>query len=339
MVPALSVIAAMQLFLDTEYFVIFHLFSALFAPVRSDSFLFWPFLLSSVVIALLAWAYWSHQGALGWRQVRERFLSARLWWHRSARADYRLYFVNALLFPALFGALLFRHQDVAVWLDAVLDYSQTGAADGAALGWKLAYTLLFFVAYDLGRFVSHSLLHDVPVLWEFHKVHHSAQVLTPITAFRSHPVDLLLMAWGGTAAAGLLAWAFNHFAGASVDAYLFMGVHALLFASNLMGNLNHTSVWINYGPALGKWLISPAHHQVHHSCEARHLGCNRGFQLAIWDRLYGTLYVPTGPEERFDIGLDDGTTEQWHSVRHMLIQPFKGAARVMLRRRSSEKQQ
>ncbi len=323
----------MQQFLDAEYFVIFHLVSALFAPLRSDSFLFWPFLLSTLVIALLALAYWNHRGSLTWRNIRERFLSAKLWWHRSARADYRLYFVNALVYPALFGALLFRHQDVAAWLDQLLGFSQGGVSGSASsIGWKLAFTLAFFVAYDFGRFVAHSLLHDIPVLWEFHKVHHSAAVLTPITAFRVHPVDLLVMTWGGTMAAGLVAWGFNHFAGATVDAYFFMGMHVLLWASNLMGNLNHTSVWINYGPALGKWLISPAHHQVHHSCEPRHLGCNRGFQLAIWDRLYGTLYVPTGPEERFEIGLDDGTTEQWQTVRHMLIKPFIGAARVVLRR-------
>ena len=41
----------------------------------------------------------------------------------------------------------------------------------------LAYTVLFFIAYDFGRFVAHSLLHDIPCLWQFHKVHHSAEVL------------------------------------------------------------------------------------------------------------------------------------------------------------------
>lgn len=327
-------IVVMQQLFDIEYFVVFHLVLALLAPLQRDSFLFWPFLLSSLLIALLSWLYWQHRQALpGWRSIRERFFSAKLWWHRSACADYRLYFTNALLFPAVFGALLFNHQEVAAWLDGLLGYSRNDASTSdVSIAWKLSYTLLFFVAYDFGRFVSHSLLHDVPLLWEFHKVHHSAEVLTPLTAFRVHPVDLLLMAWGGTAATGLLAWGFNHLAGATIDAYLFMGIHALLWVSNLIGNLNHTSVWINYGPALGKWLISPAHHQVHHSSETRHLGCNRGFQLAIWDRLYGTLYVPVGPEEQFNIGLDDRTSNEWHNVRHMLIHPFIGAARVLLRR-------
>ena len=51
----------------------------------------------------------------------------------------------------------------------------------------LLYTVLFFVAYDFGRFVAHSALHDVPVLWEFHKPHHTAEVLTPMTAFSAVP--------------------------------------------------------------------------------------------------------------------------------------------------------
>ena len=44
--------------------------------------------------------------------------------------------------------------------------------------------------------------------------------------------------------------------------------------------------------------------------------CNRGFELAVWDRLYGTLYVPHR-QESFRMGLGDGTDEQWHTVRRM----------------------
>lgn len=322
----------MHAFYDSVYFVVFHLTRAVLAPVQNDSFIFWPFLLSTLLLALLAWAYWRHQGLpLSWGRFRERFFSAGLWWHRSARADYRLYFCNALLLPAFFGVLLFNNHDVVAWLDRLLGFAPAVGAT-SSIGWKLAFTLVFYVAYDFGRFVAHSVQHDIPVLWQFHKVHHSAAVLTPLTAFRVHPVDLLLMAWGGTIASGLAAWSFNHLAGATVDAYLFMGLHVLLWVSNLMGNLRHTPVWLTYGPTLGKWLISPAHHQLHHSCEARHLGCNRGFDLALWDRLYGTLYVPAGPEETFSIGLDDGTTEQWQTVRHMLLQPFIDAAKIILRR-------
>jgi sterol desaturase/sphingolipid hydroxylase (fatty acid hydroxylase superfamily) len=188
------------------------------------------------------------------------------------------------------------------------------------------FTVLFFIAYDFGRFVAHSLLHDVPVLWEFHKVHHSAETLNPLTTFRAHPLDLLVMAWVPALATGLLTWTFNQVAAAPISAYTFLGLHVLIFAFNLVGLLRHTHVWLHYGPKWGKWFVSPAHHQLHHSCDPRHVGSNRGFELAVWDRLYGTLYVP-GPRERFRMGLGDGTDAEWHRVGRMYVRPFVNAAK------------
>src|SRR5262249_30129302 len=54
---------------------------------------------------------------------------------------------------------------------------------------RLIVTLALFLAYELAYWVDHYLSHRIPVLWEFHKVHHTAEVLSPITNFRMHPVD------------------------------------------------------------------------------------------------------------------------------------------------------
>src|SRR5665213_3606005 len=106
----------------------------------------------------------------------------------------------------------------------------TPALGAAGVPMRILYTLVFFIAYDFGRFVAHSVQHDVPVLWEFHKVHHSAEVLTPITAFRAHPVDLALMAWGSALATGLATWGFQRVAGVSIGYYEFLQLHVLLWA-------------------------------------------------------------------------------------------------------------
>ena len=100
-------------------------------------------------------------------------------------------------------------------------------------------------------------------------------------------------------------------------------------------NLCHSSVWITYGPTWGKWFISPAHHQIHHSVDERHLGFNRGSDLAIWDRLYGTLYVPTGPRECFQYGLGASDNEAEHSIGKMLLAPFINLWRICGRRAKS----
>jgi sterol desaturase/sphingolipid hydroxylase (fatty acid hydroxylase superfamily) len=336
---------------DTTYYVVFNFTKAVTAAIQRDSFLYWPFLVSSVIIAALAWRWTVYAASSperrSWREFFRDYFGAQIWWHRSARADYVLYAANALLLPLLFGYVLASETQVAGWIDAALGGSAgprvgatpaagggvavaaQGAAEPVGMAVRILFTLAFFIAYDFGRFLAHSLLHDVPLLWEFHKVHHSAQVLTPITTYRVHPVDLLVMAWGPALTTGVLAWAFNRFAAGSVTFYSFLGVHALMWAFNLIGNLRHSPVWLSYGPVLGRWLISPAHHQLHHSCEPRHLGCNRGFEIAVWDRLYGTLYVPPVHAESFRMGLGDETDGKFHTLWRMYFWPFGGAARAI----------
>ena len=311
------------------YNVVFHATRAILAFLQRDSFLYWPFLISTLAIALVAWRFGRARGELTgwacWREFFRRFLGRSLWWHPSARVDYRFYLVNGIVFPLMVGPFLFGDNAIANLLDGalnpVLGTGGTGVAP-AGVAVKLAYTVMFFVAYDFGRFVAHCLLHDVPFLWEFHKVHHSAEVLTPFTTFRVHPVDLALMAWVPAVTTGIVAWLFHRFVDSGVGFYSFLGLHVVMWVFNLVGNLRHWQVWLSYGPVLNRWLISPAHHQLHHSAEARHWGCNRGFELAIWDRLYGTLYIPSNEPETFRMGLGDDTDGRWRSVGRLYLWSF-----------------
>ena len=304
-------VQALQVILDVTYYVVFHAVKALTFFMQRDSYLYWPFLVSYVAIALAV--------ARGWRRFGSYF-DRRLWWHKSARADYVVYFANALLMPVLFGYLLMNEPQFP-----------TAGAEPAGILARIVFTLLFFIAYDFGRFAAHCLLHDVPALWEFHKVHHSAQVLTPMTSYRAHPLELLLMAWGSVATTALLTWIFNLVVPGTISFYSFLGLHVLMWAINLIDNLRHSPVWLSYGPRVGRWLISPAHHQLHHSYEPRHFGRNRGFTIALWDRLYGTLYVPPFQVESFRLGLGDGTEERYHGLWPMYWLPFAGVARLKSR--------
>lgn len=302
---------------------------AILAFLQRDSFLYWPFLVSTLLIAMLAWRYGYASGGLSkpasWREFFRSYFGRSLWWHPSARMDYRFYLVNAVVFPLLVGPLLFGENAVAGVLDEALEPflgPATANAETAGVVAKVAYTVIFFVAYDFGRFVAHSLLHDVRILWEFHKVHHSAEVLTPLTTFRAHPVDLAVMAWVPAVTTGVVTWLFHRYVDGGIGVYTFLGLHVVMWVSNLIGNLRHWQVWLSYGATLNRWLISPAHHQLHHSAEPRHWGCNRGFELAIWDRLYGTLYVPPNQPESFRMGLGDDTDGRWVNVARLYLWPF-----------------
>lgn len=319
---------------DTVYKVVFHATKALLAPLQRDSDYYWPFLLSTLLIGWFAWRFWSMRGAQRSPGFRAQFLSREIWWHPSARVDYRYYLINAVVVPVALASIWMNSATVTAWLEQLFGASavRASASEYSILA-RTAYSVLFFIAYDLGRFVAHSLLHDVEWLWEFHKVHHSAEVLTPVTSTRAHPVDLAVMVWVPAVFTGALTWCFQRWIDHGIQFYTFLGMHALLWAFGLVDNLRHWHVWISYGSTLNRWLISPAHHQIHHSAETRHHGCNRGFELAVWDRLYGTLYVPGDRQETFRLGLGDGTDGRWHSVTRLYLWPFALLGKRLMSRR------
>ena len=75
------------------------------------------------------------------------------------------------------------------------------------LAWLVAlgYGLASVAVFDLVAWVLHYCQHRIPILWEFHKVHHSARVMHPLTNYREHPVDNALYAIGLGASTGLVA--------------------------------------------------------------------------------------------------------------------------------------
>lgn len=297
----------------------------------SSSLLWWPFVISAFVIALVVYGT-AHRGPGVLASFRRRFLSGAIWWHPSSKADYAYYVVNVILFPFTVAPIVIAGAGVGFWLKAQL----TGAFGPLTAPWistgmaRVLYTVLFFVAYDFGRFVAHSLLHDVPFLWPFHKVHHSAETLTPFTDYRMHPVELFLLASVPNLLTGLVSGLVWYASAGEVGVYTFFGLHVGMAAYNVIGNLRHWHVWVSYGRVFNRWLISPAHHQIHHSRDERHYGKNRGYALAIWDRLWGTLYVPQR-EEALTFGLGDGSDGEWHSVGRMYVRPFREAWSLLVR--------
>ena len=310
------------------YFVVLNLGKALAAPLIMQSELYWVYLFSGFAIAWLVWKLYlvRHASRDASPTFRQNFFSRDIWWHPSAKVDYKFYVLNALLMAWLSSHVWLSEQTVASWLQVLWPSSSTSQAnDSLAAPYilsRVAFTLLFFIAYDFGRFVAHSMLHDISWLWEFHKVHHSAEVLTPLTAFRVHPLDLIVMAWIPAVFTGLVSWAYAFWVDPSVTFFTFMGFHVLVWLFNLVDHLRHWHVWVSYGPTLNPWLISPAHHQLHHSAQPEHWGVNRGYELAIWDCLYGTFLEPSVKPMDFPKGLGDGTDGQWHTLGALFLRPI-----------------
>jgi sterol desaturase/sphingolipid hydroxylase (fatty acid hydroxylase superfamily) len=197
------------------------------------------------------------------------------------------------------------------------------------------YGIALFVVYDFAQFISHYLHHRVPILWEFHKVHHSAGVLTPITAKRFHPLELIIRASILAALTGIVNGVFGYILAERLapPEYLtisFLNVGILVFAVNLFANLRHSHIWLSYGYVLNHVLISPAQHQIHHSCETRHFDKNFGIVFSVWDWICGSLYVPR-TKETFAIGLLNREHEEYDGVIKLYALPFQKAARLVFR--------
>ena len=304
------------------------------APVLAflikDSIFYWPYLLASLAIAVFVYTLARPLATFSLRRMLDAGLDRRIWLAPSAKADYRYYVVNTVLFTTLIVPLMVTSAGVSYFLSDMLA-ALFGPIEAPLMGpvaIKVAYTVAFFVGYDFGHFVAHLLQHRVELLWQFHKVHHSAQVLTPLTSGRLHPVDLIMMGLGRNIGAGLATGVFFYLGAGEVTVYTFLGMHALMAVYHSIGHLRHTHVWISYG-RLNRFLISPAHHQIHHSALPEHAGMNNGFAFAIWDRLFGTLCVPEKGMS-FPMGIGDGTDDgQWHGIGRMYWKPVVNAARLL----------
>jgi sterol desaturase/sphingolipid hydroxylase (fatty acid hydroxylase superfamily) len=230
---------------------------------------------------------------------------ARILWHPSSRLDMRLWIVNTIVFAsaygfAVIGSFVWRHATLAV-----LEFA-FGPREAIVLPvWAILTiaTLVQVLAYELGYWIAHYLFHTVPALWEFHKLHHSAEVLTLMTEMRMHPfeivsfVNIIGLCTGMTL--GLLTYAFGPY----VRPFTLFDANAFLMLFIFtIGHLRHSHMWIAFTGLAGRVFQSPAHHQIHHSNQPRHFNKNLGFVLAIWDWLFGTLYVPE-TYERLTFGL------------------------------------
>jgi sterol desaturase/sphingolipid hydroxylase (fatty acid hydroxylase superfamily) len=83
---------------------------------------------------------------------------------------------------------------------------------------------------------------------------------------------------------------------------------------------------------MGRLLMSPAHHQIHHSRDPAHFNKNLGSCLALWDWMFGTLYIPAAEREPLDFGVEPDR-EHAHTVRGELIAPFGRGMALLLKER------
>jgi sterol desaturase/sphingolipid hydroxylase (fatty acid hydroxylase superfamily) len=153
-----------------------------------------------------------------------------------------------------------------------------------ARGWLASWPwwaqfVALLVSIDFVKWSIHNLLHRVPWLWEFHKVHHSIVELDWIGDWRFH--------WGEMLVYNGLLYAPTALLGASAEVALAVGVFDTLIGHFAHANLRWRIGWLKYV------INSPQMHIWHHN----HPDCgpanrNFGLTLSVWDWLFGTAHLP-----------------------------------------------
>lgn len=266
------------------------------------------------------------------RSFREFLFPKHIYQSQSFKDDIKL-----IVFYAGLGILaLSARVSIQAWFIAKVGYSVSAPLSGALPNatsdlpfWVV--TLILALTLDFGNFLGHLLLHRVPWLWEFHKVHHAAEYLTPATQFRSHPVEPIFKEMVMGSLTGVVAGILFAAKAIPADAGLFREIWRVSLIYHLTFHLRHSHQYFSFGPALSYLFNSPAMHQIHHSIETRHLDKNFAAMFSVWDWLFGTIYIPKS-KETFRIGLETKADQaEFRGFWGLMITPFRRLLRPLLR--------
>jgi sterol desaturase/sphingolipid hydroxylase (fatty acid hydroxylase superfamily) len=241
--------------------------------------------------------------------------------------DFGYLYFNVFVFGIVFGWALFSYEMLSRGVVDLLTalFGPMPPAPLPTLVSRSILTVLLFLAYELGYWLNHYLSHRIPFLWEFHKVHHTATVLTPLTNFRVHPVYMCIFLNILAVFTGLAGGIGEYLLGATTHQYgLSENNIILVFFIYVYVHLQHSQVWIVFRGWLGRLFMSPAHHQIHHSNDPTHFNKNLGSCLALWDWMFGTLHVPSAEREVKGFGVDADRADA-HTLWGELIAPFGNA--------------
>lgn len=274
---------------------------------------FWVYIVSSGILAFLYIAIFPNHKKL--------LFSKKIWFSQSAKIDYQYFFLSILIKYFLIGPLLISAASVALFL-IPLFHKYIGYVEPISLNNKtimIFYTLALVIVGDFTRYWVHRFMHKIPFLWQFHKVHHSAEQLNPFTFYRVHPVENFLFGLRYAFSAGTVTAVFLYLFGAKTLSMNILGINIINFFFSLIAvNLRHSHIPFRFG-FFENIFISPYMHQVHH--DKNLMNKNYGGIFSFWDRLFGSYYAKK--YRNLSFGIKGQTQNENLNVWDMLTIPFQ----------------
>ena len=286
--------------------------------IDSEKRIYFLYLFSSFVLA-----YYVFKRSRLHTSFLKYVFNKRIWTSRSAVNDYLLFLFNNLVKVALIGPYLILGLYIAFYINEYLLQLFGFPSESLTMTQTVIfYTISLSLLNDFLSFVIHYLMHKIPFLWEFHKIHHSATTLNPITQYRIHPIELIINNVRSIITFGFVTGIFDYLSSHPLDKMLFIGVNIFSFLFLFFGaNLRHSHVKLSYPTFLEKIIISPYQHQIHHSQKESHFDKNMGSKLAVWDWAFGTLILSKAAT-RISFGLGKESI-RYNSFLNILLLPFK----------------
>lgn len=185
-------------------------------------------------------------------------------------------FFYAMLTAGLTDALVSRTRTL---LGPFLPFAEAGSAL-AILPW-VAQFIVYLLLSDFLQWCVHLTLHRTPMLWQFHKVHHSVREMDWAGNFRFHWMELVVYRSILYMPLALL--------GGDLSPLFAVAVFATFW-----GHFNHANLDLGVGP-LGYLFNSPRMHLWHHDVsDEGGIAKNYAIVFSLWDWLFGTAYWPRG---------------------------------------------
>jgi sterol desaturase/sphingolipid hydroxylase (fatty acid hydroxylase superfamily) len=171
------------------------------------------------------------------------------------------------------------------------------------------------VILDFAIYLQHVMFHAVPALWRLHRMHHADLDFDVTTGARFHPIEILLSM--------LIKFAVIAVTGAPAAAVV---IFEVLLNATAMFNHGNLRLPLALDRVLRAFIVTPDMHRVHHSIEDHEANSNFGFNLSLWDRLFGTYKdQPDAGHEGMTIGIRDYREPRIAAdLPGMLVLPFLG---------------
>ncbi|TNE50254.1 MAG: hypothetical protein EP343_08855 [Deltaproteobacteria bacterium] len=296
----------------------------------SESGIFWLYILAHVLFgALYFLLYHNPGGRFSIRQALAAVFPAKIYKSRQFFNDGVITILNQSYPIALFLSLEVYSNTVGVFVKHAM-FSTLGPPGFMITGtWAaIGFTIVMLLMSDLGAFVAHWCQHRIAFLWEFHKVHHSATTLSPLTNNRSHPIDLLLIGNVTGLLIGIAVGVAGYLSKSTLDDTTITWINATIVAAPLiLENFQHSHIPISFG-WLNNVIMSPVMHQIHHSKAPEHLDKNLAQIFSFWDRMAGTMALPK-KGEKLEFGIDDDKNDDYEKLWVIYFIPFVRAFQLL----------